>query len=265
MPIALDEIRFSSLKEDRGWYFVEYSPPIENYRFSVLQLSIVETRDKETVALAMESEAKAWLNRYPVPVMVTAFGLDGTVLQINDVRAINHLMAWIECAELPPVLKWELVANEVLPEIALNRELLEEIFATVPFKTGREIREEVAKQIATRRVGWWLVFVWAVIVPLIVAIVEWSSDLLGLLVLAFALVKAATKALRLTGHLPKSKRDEEKEAEELRMRHHHYHCQRNPEAFERLKAENFQREEIERTKAEALSLKQQASRAQSDG
>ena len=265
MPIALDEIRFSSLKEDRDWYFVEYSPPIENYRFGFLQLSIVEARDKETVALAMESEAKVWLNRYPVPVMVTAFGLDGIVLQINDVRAINHLMAWIVSADLPPLLKWELVANEDLPEIALNRELLREIFATFPFKSGREIQKEMAKQIATRRVGWWLVLVWAVIVPLIVTVVEWSSDLLGLLVLVFAFVKAAIKALRLTGHLPKSKRDEEKEAEQSRMRHHHYHCQRNPEAFERLKAENFKREEIERTKAEALSLKQQAASAQSDG
>ena len=85
------------------------------------------------------------------------------------------------------------------------------------------------------------------------------------MVLGYAFVKAATQALRLTGHLPKSTRQQQKEAEELKMRHHHYHCARNPEAFERLKAENFRREEIERTKAEALALKAQTRNVPNDG
>jgi len=78
-------------------------------------------------------------------------------------------------------------------------------------------------------------------------------------------VKAAIQALCLTGHVPKSTRQREKEAEEQKMRHHHYHCERNPEAFDRLNAENFRREEIERTKAEALALKAQARKVPSDG
>lgn len=101
--------------------------------------------------------------------------------------------------------------------------------------------------------------------PLGVAVLEWSSDLLGLVVLGYAFAKAIIHALRLTGHLPKSTREREKEAQELRMRHHHYHCERNPESFERLKAENFRREEIARTKAEALALKAQARNGPIDG
>lgn len=258
--MAPDDIRFGSLKEDRGWYFVEYSPPITNYRFSILQLSVIETRDNETIARAMEAEAQTWLDRYPVPVMVTAFTLDGSVHSLGGVRAIDHLMAWSGSAELPPTLRWELVENDALPLIALDRERLEEIFVNVPSKTGREIQEEATKRAATRRAGWWLIFVWAVVVPLFVAVVEWSSDLLGLLVVGLAFVKAAVEALRLTGRMPKSKRQLEKEDEERRMRHHHYHCERNPETFEQLKAENFRREEIERTKAEAMALKKQGAR-----
>lgn len=253
--MAPDDIRFGSVKEDRGWYFVEYSPPIANYRFSTLQLSIVEPHDEEVVAIAMEAEASRWLGRYPVPIRATAFSVEGDVLSLTVVRPINHLMAWVEPAEASPVLRWELVQNDVLPDVALDRENLKKIFSNVPSKRGSEIQAEAAKQVAVRRVGWWLVFVWAVVVPLVVAVVEWWSDLLGLLVLGYAFVKATTGALRLTGHLPKSKRKLEKEVEEQKMRHHHYHCQRNPEAFERLKVENFRREEIARTKAEALSLK----------
>jgi len=260
-----DDIRFGSIKEDRGWYFVEYSPPMANYRFSLLQLSVVEARDAQAVATAMESEVREWLSRYPVPVMATACSADGSVLSLKTVRPIDNLIAWIEPVESKPVLRWELVENDVLPDVALNRGFLEEVFANVPSKTGREIQEEFAKNLAARKLGWWLVFVWAVLVPLGVAVLEWWSDLLGLVVLGYAFVKAAIQALRLTGHLPKSIRQREKEAEELRMRHHHYHCEHNPEAFERLKAENFRREAIERTKAEALALKAQARNEPSDG
>ena len=81
----------------------------------------------------------------------------------------------------------------------------------------------------------------------------------------YAFAKAAIEALRLTGRLPRSARQRESETEDLRMRHHHYYCERNPEVFERLKAENFRREEIERTKAEALALMAKARNERTDG
>jgi hypothetical protein len=263
--LARDEIRFGSLKEDRGWYFVKYSPPMTNYRFSLLQLSIVEMQGAPAIANVMESEAREWLSRYPVPVMVTAFSADDTVLSLKGVRPTDNLMAWLKSADCQPVLRWELVNDDVLPDMALNRDFLRETFAMLPYKTGAQVRAEVSKHIAAQKVGWWLVFVWAVIVPVGVALLEWWSDLLGLVVLAYAFVKAAVQALRLTGHLPKSARQQEKEAKELRMRHHHYHCERNPEAFARLKAENFAREMTGRTKAEALALKAQARDVPNDG
>ncbi len=250
-----EDILFGSVKEDRDWYFVEYSPPIANYRFSTLNLSVVDAQDAQTVAMAMESEVREWLSRYPVPIMATAFSGDGSVLSLTDVRPINNLMAWLEPAKPQPVLRWELVENDALPDIAMHQEFLREIFASFPSKTGREIQADVAKHVASQKFGWWIVFVWAVMVPLGVAVLEWWSDLLGLAVLGYAFVKAAIQVLRLTGHLPKTTRQREKEAEELKMRHHHYHCERNPAAFERLKADNFRLEEIERTKAEALALK----------
>jgi hypothetical protein len=203
----------------------------------------------------METEARAWLARYPVPLIATAFSVDSSVLSLEGVRPNDNLMAWSRLPDTEPTLRWEIVADEELPDIALNRDFVKNLFANVPSRTGREIKEQVAKESAVRKVGWWLVFVWAVVVPLGVAILEWWSDLLGLVVVGYALFKAVTTALRLTGRLPKSRHQREKEVEDLRMRHHHYHCVRNPEAFERLKAENFRRLEIERTRAEAEALK----------
>jgi hypothetical protein len=253
--VDADDIRFSSIKEGRDWYFVEYFPPNVKERFSTLQLSVVEPHELQAVAEAVEAEARIWLGLYKVPLMATAFSSEGSVLSLEDVRPISHLLAWLDPRDSQPILRWELVKNEVLPDVALDREFLKETFAGIPYRTGREIKTEYAKSLAKQKLGWWLVFAWAVVVPLIVAVVEWWSDLLGLVVLGYAFIKAAVHALRLTGHLPKTATQRDKEAEELKMRHHHYHCQRNPDAFERLKVENFRREEIERTKAEAVALR----------
>ncbi len=256
--MAPDEIRFCPIKEDRGWYFVEYTPPIINNRVSMVSICVIEEQDSETVASAMEREAREWLKRYPVPVMVTSFSADGSVLAMKGVRPINHVIAWLDPESSQPILRWEIVNHDLLPDTALDRKFLQKTFADVPSKTGAEIHEQVLKDVAARKLGWWLVFAWGVLVPLGVAILEWWSDLLGLVVLGYAFMKAIVLALRLAGHLPKSAVVRAKEAENLRMRHHHYHCERNPEAFERLKIENFRREEIARTKAEALILKARA-------
>lgn len=250
-----DDIRFTSIKEDRNWYFVEYLPPLPGFRFSVLQLSILESRDVGEIAAAMEREATEWVSRYPVPLMVMAFSLDESFLPLLDARPVDHLLAWPETTTAKTILRWEIVKDDELPTVALDRNYLKQIFSGVPYKTGREIRAAADKHFAAQRVGWWLVFVWAIVVPLVVAVLEWWSDLLGLVVLIYAFVKAAIQALRLTGHLPRSRHEREEEAKELKMRHYAYHCERNPEAFERLKLENFEREAIEKTRAEAAALK----------
>lgn len=261
--MAPEDIRFESIKEDRGWYFVEYSPPIPNYPFSMLSLTVVKQRDIEAVAVAMESETRSWLRRFPFPVMTSAFGLDESLIPLSPIRPIDHLMAWIDPKTSKPVLRWELVANEELPDIAHDRAFIRKVFATIPYKTGAEIRDAAMKSIASRKMGQRLIFIWAVVVPLGVAVLEWWSDLLGLVVLGYAFCKAGFQALRLGGHLPKSARQLAKDKEELEMRHHHYHCKRNPEAFARLKVENFQREAIERTKEEAAILKKAAEKKSS--
>lgn len=260
-----DNIRFEALKEDRGWYFVEYHPPLENYRFAIVQLAWVEHRDASIVAEAMESEARGWLARYPIPVMVTAFSADADIYSLDGVRPSDTLMAWEEYPETKPTLKWAIVSDTELPDIALDRDFVEALFASIPHRTRSNIEEEVERHKKTMRFGWWLVFVWGVVVPAVVALLEWWSDFLGVVVLIYALGKAAIIALRLTGRLPKSAAQRKKEAEELAMQHHHYHCKRNPEAFQRLKAENFRRLEVERTLAEARSLKEKSKSESVDG
>lgn len=251
-----DDIHFSSIKEGRDWYFVKYTPPAPGNRFSILDLFIVdESKSPGQVSEVIETEAMHWLGTYPIPLMATAFTSDGDVLSLVGNKPIDHLFAWLDADSEQIILKWELVRDVDLPEIALNQDLLKHIFINVPFRTDEDIQNAAGKYLFNLRNGLRLFFIWAVIIPILVALLEWWSDLLGMAVLAYAFIKAIIQALRLTGHLPKSERHKEREIKEGKMNHYYYHCERNPEAFQFLKLENFRNEEIEKTKSEAEYLK----------
>jgi len=55
--------------------------------------------------------------------------------------------------------------------------------------------------------------------------------------------------------LKPSQREKQEAERNLKMSHYFYHCERNPEGFNRLKIENFEREAIEGTRKEAEELR----------
>ena len=99
-------------------------------------------------------------------------------------------------------------------------------------------------------------FAWAVAVPAGFALLEFNGPIwLTRLTLGYALLGAYIEALKLLGWWAKTQAGLARESEDRKMRHHHYHCQRNPEAFERLKRENIERETRDQTLREAAGLK----------
>lgn len=259
-----DDLKFETVKKAHGWYFVEYLPPAPGVPFSNIQLSVIEPQSTSDIAKALETEAKYWLSRYPIPLMATAFSASEDVIRLKDVRDDDLLFAWVDSSDVDPVIHWGGVSDDDLPKFALDPLSLKQVFSDIPFKTGDQIRHEVEKKYAGHKVGLLMLFVWAVIVPLGVAILEWWSDLLGLVVLGLATIKAVIECLRYFGRLPKSKRQEAKEEEERQMRHHHWHCSRNPEGFTRLKIENYERMAIEKTLKTATAIKADQSTRQGE-
>ena len=257
--MVVEKLFFVTLKEDRGWYFVEYRPPrppITSYPFATLNVVIPDTVGVARIADAMETELKLWLARYPIPLMVSSFDGKGALYNLGTVRASSHLIGFIDKTSQEVCLFWHLLKNKEIPDDALDTDYLKKIYSNIPYKTQDDLKRESAKHVKQLRIGWTVVFVWAVIVPAVVAILEWASPpWVAALVLIYSLWKAVVKALKILGKWKKSSREIEKEEEERRMQHHHYHCERNPEGFLRLKLENFEREERENILDEARKLK----------
>ena len=65
------------------------------------------------------------------------------------------------------------------------------------------------------------------------------------------------RAAKMSGWIKPSERQKSAAEKRQKMEHYFYHCERNPEAFMRLKVENLQRETIEENIAEAREIEKQ--------
>lgn len=87
--------------------------------------------------------------------------------------------------------------------------------------------------------------VW-VVVPLAIAVLGFTSYIIGVVLFLYSLFKIAVQAIKLFGNpdkwIPGHK---EKKERDLKMANYFYHCEKNPEGFLRLKVENFDKEETE--------------------
>lgn len=251
-----ERLVFEKIREDRGRYYVEYHPPITSFRFATLNIVFPEDSPPEKVANTMEAEVPVWLMRFPVPIMASAFDASDHLCDLESVRPCDHLLGLLDDSGAKAKLFWRLLKDTELPEIGINTEYLKTIYSGVPYKTSSELKQAAHNLLKQRRVGWIIVFSWAALVPAIWAIVEWAGpNWLALVVLFYSFWKATVKALKLLGKWKKSPREIEKEEDQRKMKHHHYHCQRNPDGFLRLKLENFEREAKARIQEEARDLK----------
>lgn len=110
MHEAEEKLYFSTISEDRGEYFVEYSPPKPGYHFAFVALTFMQESALEHVARCMEREAREWLARYPIAVFVSAFDAADNAIDLGLVRSKSDLIAYVEDGGNEPSMHWERLA-----------------------------------------------------------------------------------------------------------------------------------------------------------
>jgi hypothetical protein len=247
--------KYEPIKEGRGWYFVEYHPPVSDFKFADLHLTItIENPQEVDIVNAMEKELNDWLRRYPVPVFVSTFDNKGDLYHISKTKECNHLTGFFD-QDGKICLYWRMVKDEEIPDIALNKEYVDELYSNFTFKTYAELDAERQKRRQQIERGFILFLFLPFVVTVIYESFVYFNKLLSLLAFFYILYKAVQKALKFAGMWPKSKREKEKEREENLKDHYYYHCQMNPKGFERLKLENFEKMGRDEIRKEVESLK----------
>lgn len=246
------------IREHRGKYFVNYNPADGDSWLAMVSLVFPDHAvDVSEVRRAMDEELRYWLNRFSVPVMVSAFDVKDSVIRFSEEPYESHLMGYIDPDSGAVVQKWGLFEEDEMPSEQKDAGYLERIYQGVPFCLQEKVREKVRREARVRgRVIRVIVFFYAgsaVLIELVALGVSWLGHVLA----AVSIATGTYKLGKAMGWLKPAKRDKEKAEKEQKMGHYYYHCERNPEAFNRLKCENFERETVERTYKESEEIRRQ--------
>jgi hypothetical protein len=251
----MSTLYFDSVRQDRGDYFIKYTPPGPAIPFAMLHLTFPGDATLERVARAMEHEATEWTRRYPVATAVSSTDRNGNSFELKQIRPFDWLAACPEKTGQGVRLAWRFLDASEYVDPRGTEGRLREVYFDIPCRTKEQVREHATRNAKNLRRGVFLLALWVAGVPAIIALLEYKIEWLGILALLYTLFKAAVTFAKVMGYWKPSARARARQAESLRKDHHHYHCERNPEGFLRLKIENFEREERDRIQVEAAGLK----------
>jgi hypothetical protein len=243
------------LSEHREEYFVTYYPADGDDWLATVSLSFPANVDLLVVKSALEKELKYWLKRFPVPIMVSAFDAKDNVIRLPGDSDESHLTGYVDIQSQQLVYRWGLMKSDEVPSEQKEASYLEWTYQGIPIRLQQKVREEALLEIRVRnRVIRFIVFFYvggAVFVELIALGVSWLGHVLAVISISTGSYKLA-KAM---GWLKPSQRDKENAEKERKMEHYFYHCERNPEAFNHLRCENFERDTIEKTLKESETIR----------
>jgi len=243
------------IKEGRADYFVTYQPADCRFPFATLDLVFPASRvNGASVVQSMEQELDIWLKRYPVPVMVSAFDAKEDLIPVHGTSGESHLMGYCDLRTGQTVRRWRLLKDNELPPEQADAEYLQVVYRDVGFRDQGTVRDAARRENRNMVGAARAIVFFMVTVPVLIEVISLGVTWLGNMLIAISIATGAYKAAKAFGWLKPTERDKAKAEEERKMQHYYWHCERNPEAFNRLKMENFEREAIEETRREAETL-----------
>lgn len=237
----MEKLYFDKIKEKHDSLIVEYNPPAINHSYAMLSITSIKPIELIELIDRMESLTEKWIERYPVPLMASAFDQFGALIDLTTKRKSNHLIGIPRNGSIE--YHWELANNNTFDSKYLNTEYLKSIYTDINYRTQEDINLTVSNRIKPIRRLKVILIIWAIFIPALITILEFfSPPWLALIALFYSLYKAYRQWSIMTGRKKKSESELATDKEEALMKHHHYHCKLNPDGFLRLKNENVKAE-----------------------
>ena len=245
------------LKEYRGEYYVIYQPADARLKFAAISLVFFrDSSDIAAIATAMERELDSWLGRFPVATMVSSFDAKDDLISLKGYRDDDHLTGY-PSKSAGVVSRWQSLRDNEIPSELTDEQYLEQVYAGVPCRLAEEVRRDATAKAKALRRGASLILFFVIVVPVLIQLasvgIAWFGTVISVISILFGLYRAA----KAFGWIQPSEREKQKAEKQRKMEHYFHHCEENPEGFNRLKMENFEREAVQRTQAEASALQDQ--------
>lgn len=251
-------ILWEKIKEPRDGYYVEYVPPRSDMWLATLNLSFLSKPPIDKIIALLEAEFKCWAEKYPVPLMASAFDDTDSLISLSPNKAFNSICGFYDTATKQLKSSWQLMKDQEFPAELKTKKHLQDVYEGIPARTEKEIKADVAvrvRQIRTaKHVLLFFAFIWLIVIPLVIKYFEDQYVWVATILLFISFIQPTIKWLKLAGYIKPSEREKRDAEKELKMKHYFYHCEKNPDGFMRLKIENFDSETKENNKKQMDDL-----------
>lgn len=253
--IGKENVFRDAIKKHRGKYYVEYKPAIWCSPLATVNLTFPQPiADVEIVRNAMEQELECWLNQYPVPVMITAWDAKDDIVHVSSKDDESHLFGYVNQHTGQIVKLWKLPGSNELPKEQMKEEYFSLVYEGLPFRRQVDVQHKALREAVTTGRTIRFIVLLVVGVPLLIQVVALGMDWIGYVLSGISISVGLYKLCKVMGWVKPSKREILEAEKNNKMGHYYYHCEKNPDAFNQLKIENFEREAIERTHREAEAI-----------
>ena len=242
-----------SEKQIRENYLVEYSFANSHCYLATLSLTYINTYSESQVVADIEYEFPIWYQRYPIPLMVSAFDPSGSLIHLKSKGDWTHYCGHPD-TDNKCVSGWRHFPDSVISDFVKSEEYRESVYAAIPYETSEEVKKRVYKEYLQRAIAVrWLRYLYlfvVVIIPLAWLIGGLFCSIIAIFSTIWAFCSSGFRAMKAFGFIKESAIAQTKRDESSKKEHYFYHCSRNPEGFERLRNENWDREQRESIKKE---------------
>lgn len=233
------------MEEQRDRYTVTYQPADARSSIAVLSLFFAESaaKDLPMVSKSMEKEMVAWLERFPVPVKVSAYTTRKRSIRLSPTSpSESHLMGYVRLFDNAIVRRWGTIKEEEIPSDVRDPEHVETAYADIPYRVREEDRALARVEFREKIKGFAVAITLVLLFPAsLQAVLHWGQELALPLMLVSAAI-GAYKGSRTLGWRKPSRREQRRADVFYRKEHYFYHCEKNPTAFARLEQANHKRE-----------------------
>jgi hypothetical protein len=255
IDVGNENVFRDAIRKHRGEYFVEYKPAIWCNPLATVDLTFPQPIvDVEIVRDAMEQELKCWLKQYPVPVMVTAWDAKEDIVHVSSNDDEVHLIGYVNPHTGQIIKSWKLLGNNELPEEQMTEKYFSQVYEGLLFRRQVDVQHKAFREAVIAGRTTRLIILLVVGVPLLIQLVGLGIDWIGYALSGISITVGLYKLCKSLGWVKLSKREIIEAEKTNKMGHYYYHCEKNPDAFLRLKIENLEREAIERTHREAEAI-----------
>lgn len=243
---------FEAIEIAEDDYILRYSPPAYSMDIAELSLQFFESICALRAVSLLEIEMKKFLKRYPVPLMGMILTEDDTRISISNDADHDFVFGWVERNTGEIILSFEKNNfNKQIQRGSKNAQY-DKIYYDIPFRTKAEVRNYAEKSAALKKKQNLflkaLFSMWTLVSLAIILFMYFAPQIVGFAALFFSIWKSIRTYMIAMGKLPKTKKEQEDQSRKQRIAHVLHHVDRNPAGFERLKVENFKKDEVEQFK-----------------